>query len=213
MHISEGVLDAKTVIGGYIVASGLAAVALRKIKNENIPRVSVMGACFFVSSLIHFKIGVSSIHLTLIGLMGIILGPSSILAIISGLFFQAVMFQHGGLSTLGVNAVVFGLPALFTYLVFKSVARKLRQKKILLSLAAGITTGFSILLAAFLVLLILLTSDKGLMGIAVVFSTSHAVLSVIEGGITYLVVWQILRIKPQMLVATPPDQSLSDKEP
>ena len=212
MHISEGVLDIKTVIGGYVVASGLTALALRKIKDENIPRISVMAACFFVSSLIHFKVGVSSVHLTLIGLTGIILGPSSILAIISGLFFQAVMFQHGGLSTLGVNAVVFGLPALFTYLVFKTIARKLRQNKVLLSLAAGIITGISILLAASLALLILLVSDTGLAGIAVVFSTSYAVLSVVEGAITYLVIWQILRIKPQMLVAVPPDQPPSDEE-
>ena len=212
MHISEGVLDAKMVISGYIVASGMAAVVLRKIKNENIPRISVMGACFFVSSLIHFKVGVSSVHLTLIGLIGIILGPSSILAIISGLFFQAVMFQHGGLSTLGVNTVVFGLPALFAHLVFKSIARKHRERRALLSLVGGIITGVSIILAASLVLLILLVSEKGLAGIAVIFSTSHVVLSVIEGTITYLVIWQILRIKPQMILDAPPGRSVSDKD-
>ena len=207
MHISEGVLDAKTVIGGYVAASGLIAIALSRVKHENIPKISVMGACFFAASLIHFKVGVTSVHLTLIGLTGIILGPSSILAILSGLFFQAIMFQHGGLSTLGVNTVIFGLPALFTHLVFVYFARKYREKKTLLSLTGGIATAFGILLSASLVMLILLVSQKELAGIAVFFSASQAALSIAEGAITYIVVRQILKIKPQMLLPVKPSQS------
>ena len=74
MHIADGILDIKVYAGGLIVAATLAGVAAKKIKIEEIPRISIMGAAFFVSSLIHFKIGFTSVHLTLIGLLGIILG-------------------------------------------------------------------------------------------------------------------------------------------
>ena len=93
MHISEGVLDYKALIAGYAGTVVLAAIALKKLKQEDIPKVSVMGACFFVSSLIPVPIGISSVHLLLFGVLGIVLGFESVIAVLTGLLFQAIMFQ------------------------------------------------------------------------------------------------------------------------
>jgi cobalt/nickel transport system permease protein len=216
MHISEGVLDVGICIGGYAAAAGMSAIALRKLRREDVPKVSVMGACFFVSSLIHFRVGITSVHLTLVGLMGIILGLPSVLALMVGLFFQAVMFQHGGLSTLGVNTVVFGLPAWLIYGGFKwfqgrwkrpqrmqsqqrDEVPKGSRKTFALGLAGGFLTMVGIFLAALLVMGVLLLSGGELLGIAYLFSISHILLALVEGVITFAVAQQILRIKPEVL--------------
>jgi cobalt/nickel transport system permease protein len=199
MHISEGVLDARICIGGYAVAAGLTALALRKIRREDIPKISVMGAFFFVSSLIHFKVGISSVHLTLVGLLGIVLGFPSVLALLVGLFFQAVMFQHGGLSTLGVNTTVFAVGALLVYGGFSLFVRKVGKRSILISLVGGILSALGVLVAALMVILIIRLSGEELVEMSFVFSVSHSVLAVVEGVITFFLVQQILRIKPEIL--------------
>ncbi len=198
MHISEGILDTRIIVAGYAGAAGLTALALSKIKREDIPRIASLGAAFFVSSLIHFKVGLTSVHLTLIGLVAVVLGIQSTPALLVGLFFQAVMFQHGGLSTLGVNTIIFSLPALFVHLTFSVLALRVKNKNAL-SIAAGFLSACAVLFAAAMVMLVILLSGEELRGMAFIFSISHGALALVEGVITFLVVQQILRIKPQML--------------
>lgn len=198
MHISDGILDPKICIGGYVLAACLVGAALKKVKQEDITKISVIGAAFFVSSLIHFKVGFSSVHLTLIGLVGMVLGIHSSLAIITGLFFQAVMFHHGGLSTLGVNSVLFSVPALIVYGIFNFVYKKLKKVS-LLSIIAGILSGMAIVLSLICVMVILYFSGEELRGFAYLFSISNGILALVEGIVTAIAIMQILKIKPQML--------------
>ena len=198
MHISDGILDPKICIGGYVIAACLAGAALKKVKQEDITKISVVGAAFFVSSLIHFKVGFSSVHLTLIGLVGIVLGIHSSLAIITGLFFQAVMFNHGGLSTLGVNSVTFSVPALIVYGIFDMVYKRVRSLTIL-GVFAGICAGAAIVLALLCVIVLLYFSGEELLGFAYFFSLSNGVLALVEGVVTALAIIQIGKVKPQML--------------
>ena len=124
MHIPDGILPAKIAIAGYAVTGFFTWYSLRKINQlENpqaqIPKASLMAAAFFVASWIHIPFLTGSIHLILNGLLGAVLGYFAFPAILIGLLFQAVMFQHGGLSTLGVNAVMMGAPALLAYHIFQ----------------------------------------------------------------------------------------------
>ena len=181
-----------------MLAACLAGAALKKVKQEDITKISVVGAAFFVSSLIHFKVGFSSVHLTLIGLVGIILGIHSSLAIITGLFFQAVMFHHGGLSTLGVNSVLFSVPALIVYGIFDMVYKRVKSQTVL-GVLSGILSGGAIVLALLFVIVILHFSGEELLGFAYFFSLSNGVLALVEGVVTALAIMQICRVKPQML--------------
>jgi len=128
MHISEGILPVGFNIAGYLGTAALSAYGLKQTQNEDIPAVAVMGAAFFTASLIHFKIGVTSVHLTLLGLTAIILGIKAIPAILAGLFFQAVLFQHGGISTLGVNALIMMIPALLCQFTFSLLTGEKKRK-------------------------------------------------------------------------------------
>jgi len=124
MHIPDGILPAAVCLGGYVTAGAATWFSLRKIgQKENpkdgIPKASLLTAAFFVASWIHIPVPPTSVHLLLNGLLGVVLGYYAFPAILIGLFFQAVMFQHGGLTTLGVNATIMGMPALLAYYLFR----------------------------------------------------------------------------------------------
>ena len=109
------------------------------------------------------------------------------------------MFGHGGLSTLGVNTLIMYLPALFIYGGFRLAVKRLKNKKTLLSIVSGFLAGAGVLLASFLVFIVLLLSGEEYTGVAVVFSVSYAVLSLVEALLTFLIIRQILNIKPEMV--------------
>ncbi len=199
MHISEGVLDIKWCVGGYVAAAPLVGYALKKLHQEDIPKVSVVGAAFFAASLIHFRVGISSVHLTLIGLTGLMLGIHSVLAILAGLFFQAVIFQHGGLTTLGINTVTMGAAALIVHGFFILLPKKWRERNLLLSLTGGILSGVGVIVAAGLVALVIYLSSREYAGMAVVFTVANAILAGVEGIAGFFVVSQILRVKPELI--------------
>jgi cobalt/nickel transport system permease protein len=120
VHVPDGILPLGLTLGGWAAAGGLAALALSRIRarpdpGAGVPRAALMTAVFFAASLVHIPVPPASVHLLLPGLMGVILGWYAVPAVMIGLFFQAVMFGHGGLTTLGVNSLILGLPALAAY--------------------------------------------------------------------------------------------------
>src|SRR5438445_8367774 len=126
VHIPDGnVLTPSWLIAGYVVAGILVWVASWRIQDEEIPQVALLTAAFFVASLMHVPVpGLpSSAHLLLNGLLGVVLGRRAALAIAMGLLLQAVLLQHGGLTTLGVNCCVMALPALLAWQMFVVLQR------------------------------------------------------------------------------------------
>src|SRR5947209_1769312 len=124
IHIDPGFLTLPWCVGGYVVAGLLAAVGAWRIRDEEIPRVAVLAAAFFVASLLHVPVPWGPrTHLLLNGLLGVVLGRRALLAVPVGLFLQAALFQHGGLDALGVNSCVMGLPALLAWGLFAGLKR------------------------------------------------------------------------------------------
>jgi len=112
VHISDGVLTWPWLVGGYVLAAGLTGWAMVKVRDEEIPRIALMTAAFFVASLIHVVVGPTSVHLLLNGLLGVVIGRRAPLAVLIGLALQFALFAHGGYTTIGVNTCVMALPAL-----------------------------------------------------------------------------------------------------
>jgi cobalt/nickel transport system permease protein len=124
VHISDGMLLPSWEVGGFVAAALLALFGAWRIRDEEIPRIALLTAAFFVASQIHVQVpGGPSTHLLLNGLLGVILGRRALLAVPLGLFLQAALFQHGGYYSLGVNSVVMGLPALLAWLLFTGLRR------------------------------------------------------------------------------------------
>jgi cobalt/nickel transport system permease protein len=124
MHIPDGILPVSVCAAGYAVTGAVTWYSMRRINKmedpqASIPKAALLASAFFVASWIHIPVPPVSVHLILNGLMGVMLGWFAFPAILIGLFFQAIMFNHGGLTTLGVNAAMMGLPALAGYGIFQ----------------------------------------------------------------------------------------------
>jgi cobalt/nickel transport system permease protein len=157
VHISDGMLQPSWEWGGMAVAALLALFGAWRIRDEEIPRVALLTAAFFVASLIHVPVpGGPKTHLLLNGLLGVILGRRALLAVPVGLALQAALFGHGGFLSLGVNSVVMGLPALLAGALFAGLRRLpwLRRPWFRAALVAGSVLGFSLSLVYAVTLLV-----------------------------------------------------------
>ncbi len=113
VHISDGVLLPSWQLAGALLAVAMLAYGGRRVREDEVPRLGVLTAAFFVASQIHLPIGgVGSAHLLLNGLMAVVLGRRAMVAVGIGLTMQVLLFGHGGWNTLGVNFVVYTLPTL-----------------------------------------------------------------------------------------------------
>jgi len=207
MHISEGILSPPVLVVGAALATVGVAIGLRKLDYERVPRVAVLSSAFFVASLIHVPIGPSSVHLVLNGLVGVILGWAAFPALLVALLLQAVLFGFGGLTTLGVNTVVMGAPALLCYLLLSRwIRRSHGPSAFLLGAGAGVLgiVGGCVLLAG-----ALLTTGRAFREVAVLALGSHAPVAVIEGLVTGGVVAFLRQVRPELLEA--PGESASEE--
>jgi cobalt/nickel transport system permease protein len=209
MHLPDGILPPYLCIAGYGLTGGMMWYSLRQINKEKnpqekIPKASLLTAAFFVSSLIHIPIPPTSIHLILNGLMGIVLGYFAFPAIFIGLFFQAVMFQHGGLSTLGINTVMMGIPAIFAYHIFQLkylLGNRPFLTQIFSFLGGSLALGFSA--AIFIIITItnisaeldVNTEKKAILASLIAYS----IQMLIEGIFTVMLVSFLEKVKPEIL--------------
>ncbi|MGB3694328.1 MAG: cobalt transporter CbiM [Spirulinaceae cyanobacterium] len=210
MHIPDGLLPPSIAIAGYGATGGITWYSLTQInrsKNsqEQIPKASLLTAAFFLASLIHIPLPPTSVHLILNGLMGAILGYYAFPAILIGLFFQAVMFQHGGLSTLGINAIIMGLPALLAHHIFHLRHRLGHNKPSWRGICAFLAGFSGIALGASLYTLLVITnisSDINAQAEIAAVSASlvaYGILAILEGIFTVMLVSFLQQVKPELL--------------
>ncbi|MGQ9484245.1 MAG: cobalt transporter CbiM [Desulfosoma sp.] len=198
MHLSDGVLPTAVAVGSF-VASGLClAVSLKKTNAEELPKIAVMTSAFFVASLIHVPLGPTSVHLLLPGLVGILTGWSAFLSIFLGLALQSLLFQFGGLTALGANGLMMGLPAWFAALLYHCVpARQGRGAAVVAALASSGAVAF----AAVILAALLATGGEDFFGVAKIAVVAHIPVIGVEGVISAFVVGFLQRVKPELLWA------------
>ena len=196
MHISEGVLNGPVLAAGAAVALAGTAVGLRKLDLEQVAQAGMMSAAFFVASLIHVPIGPSSVHLILNGIVGLLLGWSAFPAILTALILQAMLFQFGGLTTLGVNTVILAFPAVICYLLFGPFICKSPRVAIPAAFACG---AGSVLLGGLLAGAALMFTGEGFLEVAGLVVVAHLPVMVIEGFVTVFCVSFLKKVKPELL--------------
>jgi cobalt/nickel transport system permease protein len=200
MHISEGVLSAPVLISGAAIAVAGVAVGTKKLDFDRVPLTAVLSASFFVASLVHVPIGPSNVHLILNGLMGLLLGWAAFPAIITALFLQAVLFQFGGLTTLGTNTVVMGLPAVTGYLVFRPGVMSAKSR--VSRFSAFFCGATSVFFSGILVASALMITGESFYPAAKLIIIAHLPVMIIEGLITMLCVDFLKKVKPEILEVT-----------
>lgn len=118
MHIEDGILSAQACAGWYGATVAFVVPGIYEIKRrvrENLsykPFLAMVGVAVFVISAMHLPVPVtgSCSHPCGTALAAILIGPFAT-AVVSTivLFFQAVFFGHGGITTIGANTFSMGI--------------------------------------------------------------------------------------------------------
>lgn len=151
-------------------------------------------AATFVVSMIQFPVLGVPMHMGLYGLLGIVLERRAFPVLYASLLFQALLLQHGGLLSLGINAVNMGAGTLIGWGVWRLM--RLPQP------ARAIGAGF---LGAMVPVLLLAWEfelaeyGRGLFAVAAVLSA----VAVLEAAVTLLAVGFLGRVKPEILLSQP----------
>ncbi len=192
MHIADGILPVAWCAAAHVVALGTTAFLGRRVEPEEVVRMGLMAATSFVVSLIHFPLGGTSVHLGLFGLAGVLLGARSFPVVYTMLLFQAILFQHGGLLALGMNAVNMGGGALLAAAIwsFRPIPEAAR----------GFLAGF---VGTFVPALAMAAEFSGAgYGRGFYFIASlYAAVALLEGLLTAAIVGYVRRVKPAVLSA------------
>jgi cobalt/nickel transport system permease protein len=172
-----------------LTAGGLAA-GLKKTPVEKLPETALVSAVLFLASLVHVPLGPSSIHLTLLGLAGVMLGWSALPALFIALFLQGLLFQFGGLLSLGVNTAAMGSAALAGGFVFRAMPEKLK-------LFGAFAGGFAAVIVGTLVVVAALSlSDNDLRTTAALLFAANLPLAAVEGVMTLFIVAFLSKMLP-----------------
>ncbi len=204
LHLSDGVLLAPWVIAGFAVMALLMLPAAFRVRDEEIPRIALLTAAFFVATLLHVPIGPTNVHLLLNGLVGVILGWRAGLAIPVGLTLQALLLGHGGISMVGVNSCIMTLPALLMGGLFHLVRRvpwTSRRLAWLSDFAIGCAIGLLgvLLTLALNALVLYFGGGEKWRAIVAAVVVAHLPLAAVEGIIVGFTLSFLSRVKPELL--------------
>lgn len=176
MHISEGVLSTPVIVVSAVITAGLLINSIRKLDENNLSKVALMSALFFVVSTIHLPIGVTSVHFMILGIIGIMLGWHSFTALIVALLLQALLIGFGGITSLVVNTLNTGVGALIAYYMFQFFKGKMAD--IVLAFLIGFVPT---IVASIGIAVALMFSSDEFITVAKTAVAAHLPLAIVEG--------------------------------
>ncbi len=200
MHISEGVLSGPVLLSGGALAAAGTAIGLKRLDYDRIARAGILSAAFFVAALIHVPVGPANAHLILNGLLGLLLGWAAFPAILVALILQAVLFQFGGITALGVNTIIMALPAVLCYLICSPFLHKRSSLALLAAMACGF---LSVAFSGLILGLALIFTEENFFEVSAIVIVAHIPVMIIEGIITSMCVAFLRKVQPAMLPGFP----------
>ena len=197
MHISEGILSAPVLVTGAGLTAAAVGYSLKKMEHKEVPKVAILSSVFFVASLIHVPLGPSSVHLILNGIMGVLLGWTAFPAILVALALQGVLFQFGGITTLGVNTLNMALPAIICFYLF---SKGIRSENNLIALILAFACGFlAVMLSGIMVAAALIFTGEPFMQVAKLVVIAHLPVMILEGVLTAFCIGFLRKVRPEIL--------------
>jgi cobalt/nickel transport system permease protein len=207
MHIPDGFVSTPVVAAGAAVAAGSIAYAVKatskKLGEKQVPMMGVLAAFIFAAQMLNVPIpGGTSGHLNGAALAAILLGPwAGILIMTSVLLVQSLIFQDGGLLSLGVNIVNMGvIPCFISYYLYRGVVKLFRRRKLGVMIGGGISGWLTVVAAAVLCAVELALSGTLPLSVALpAMAGVYAVIGIGEGLVTAAVLALILAVRVDLL--------------
>ena len=203
MHIPDGYLDPAVLAGCFALAAAALALSSRRLADDlragGTPLLGVVAAGVFAAQMLNWPIPAgTSAHFVGGAFAAILLGPyAGCLAMASVVTIQAFVFGDGGVLALGANLLNMAVVDVFVgYALYRALA------------------GYGETLAAFVAGWGAITASAAAVGLQaglsstfgyeigttlLVMAGSHAVLGLIEGAITVLVVGYLADVRPDLI--------------
>jgi cobalt/nickel transport system permease protein len=204
MHIPDGFLTGEAAAIGAVTAIAGVAVCLRgaarTAREKDLP-VAGLAAAFFVvgdAPLVPLGVGTQA-HLLGGALAVALLGPwLGGLTITVVCLIQALVFGDGGITTLGLTITNLALiPAFLGYPLMLALRRALP-----VPVACGLAAAVCVLLAALVFVIEVTLGAAGQIdksAIAISTLGAYAVVAVVEGVLTALILRGVLAIRPDLV--------------
>ena len=207
MHIPDGFLSVPVALLFWIPSIILIAIALHRVSQamgeREAPLMGVLAAALFAGQMLNFSIATgTSGHLLGAALAAILLGPwAAVIVMTCVVSLQALVFQDGGLLTLGANLFNMAVVGVFVaYAIYRTVLRLAGKRSWSLFLAAGLAAWFSIVLSALSAGLQLALSGTSPANLAIpAMGGVHMLIGLGEAGITLGALAFLKATRPDLL--------------
>ena len=214
MHIRDGILGPEVCLVTGLVSLAAVGYSLRRLRidleDRAVPLTGMLAAVVFAGQMVNFPLIGLPVSGHLLGgvLASVILGPwAGCLAITLVLIVQAVLFNDGGLLSLGANVLNMGVIGSWGgYAIYTTLRKWLGNGSVAALPAAVISAWLSVLAAAALFCVEFGFSagskEFSLSGIFTLMVLYHALIGIGEALITGTVLSFVLSRRPD-LIPTP----------
>jgi cobalt/nickel transport system permease protein len=127
LHIPDGVLPPLVWAPALAVALVLIVASARTRAGGTRLRVayqSALGALTLAAMAVEIPLGPLEYHLTLVGPLGVLLGPAAAFQVLFVVNAILAMLGHGGFTVVGLNALVLGAGAVLARPAYTALARR-----------------------------------------------------------------------------------------
>ncbi len=206
MHIPDGFLTNRIAVSLDAISAGGVLYSAGRVKLEEaggkVPLMGVLAAFVFAAQMLNFPIlGGTSGHLIGGALLGILLGPmAGFLTMATVVIAQALFLQDGGLIALGANIFNIGAVTTFSgYALFRLLGGPGTPGR--RAAIAGFFAGWiSMVLSSATCAYQMALSGAIPLGVGLPAMVGyHAVIGVVEGGLTAGVISFLARVRPDLL--------------
>jgi cobalt/nickel transport system permease protein len=208
MHLPDGFLSPP--VWGLLDALAVATLGVcvvrskRDLPEGRVPRMGMLGAFVFAAQMVNIPVASgTSGHLLGGVLVATMVGPEAATLVMASVFLiQCLLFQDGGILALGANVVNMGLSGtLGGYLLLRAGLRVAppRFRDAAVFLAAWATV---VLSSALVSVELAASGTVPLVPSLVAMTGVHAIVGLVEGGITVAVVRFVERVHPESLADT-----------
>jgi cobalt/nickel transport system permease protein len=206
MHIPDGFLTPKVWIPMWLIAIAIIGYSLKQankiLGEKHVPLMGVLAAFVFAGQMLNTPVAAGTSGHMLGGVLtSIFLGPWVASIVMATVFaVQAIFFQDGGITTLGANIFNMGLiGTIFGYFVFKTIKNLVGGEKGLY-IGGAIAAWLAVVLASAACSIELALSGTSPLRLALPAMVSiHAIIGIIEAGITVAVVAFVAKVRPDLL--------------
>jgi len=127
LHIPDGVLPVLLWAPGLGLALLLLVLGARVLRGASPQRLayqSALGALVLAAMVVELPLGPLDFHLTLVGPVGVLLGAVSVFQVVFVANAILALVGHGGLTVVGLNALVLGAGAVLARSVYVAFAQR-----------------------------------------------------------------------------------------